>query len=88
VKEYEYIQIQTYLYLTGLNEAKLVEQYNTDTYTLPITKDSKYYENIILPELNSFIHRLHELLLDPLAQREYLLSKSKSNSMEDQAQQA
>ena len=54
VPEYEYVQVQTYLHMLGLNKAKLIEQYNTETHTEIVISDDKYWNEIILPELKRF----------------------------------
>ena len=76
VKEYEYLQMQTYLLLTGLQHAKLVEQWNNDVNTIEITKNQSYIDHVIFPELLEFIHRLDDILTNPISRTEYLNRKS------------
>ena len=54
VPEYEFVQVQVYLKMLGLNKAKLIEQYNAETHTEIVISDDKYWNDIILPELKRF----------------------------------
>ena len=54
VPVYEYIQVQTYLAMIGLEKAKLIEQYNAETHTEVIVANNEYWNNTILPELKRF----------------------------------
>ena len=54
VPEYEYVQVQTYLAMIGLEKAKLIEQYNAETHTEVIRADNDYWNNTILTELKRF----------------------------------
>ena len=42
--EYEYVQVQVYLKLMGLKEAKLIEQFNSETDTKEIKFDSQFFD--------------------------------------------
>jgi hypothetical protein len=60
--ERENIQVQTYLQLTKLTSAKLVEQYNDEINTICIEKDDNYWDNIVLPALIEFCQNFDELV--------------------------
>jgi len=60
VREYENIQIQVYLRMLGLLDAKLIEQYNNTTGTLLIARDEEIWDNEIWPGLVDFATDLHE----------------------------
>ena len=60
--ERENIQVQTYLQLTKLTSAKLVEQYNDDIYKICIEKDDEYWNNIIFPALIEFCQNFNKLI--------------------------
>lgn len=65
LKEYEHIQVQTYLQLVQLEKAKLVEQYpQSDTLNVfPIEKNQQWWEETILPGLIAFCQRVEEEFL-------------------------
>ena len=75
VKEYEYIQIQIYLFLTGFQHAKLVEQLNDEIHIIDITRNQSYIDHVIFSELLEFTHRLDNILSIPSARTEYLNRK-------------
>lgn len=54
VPEYEFVQVQTYLAMIGLDKAKLIEQYQQETHTEVILADNDYWNYTILPELKRF----------------------------------
>jgi hypothetical protein len=58
VVEYEMIQIQVYLQMLGLIHARLIEQYNNQVLSHPITRDEEMWTNEILPELEKFCEEL------------------------------
>jgi PD-(D/E)XK nuclease superfamily len=58
VVEYEMIQVQVYLQMLGLIHARLVEQYNNQVLSHPITRDEEMWTNEILPELEKFCEEL------------------------------
>jgi len=60
IKAYEMIQVQTYLQMLGLQKARLVEQYNTDTRSNDIERDDKLWNTLVLPGLVEFCNRLHK----------------------------
>jgi hypothetical protein len=60
VVEYEMIQVQVYLQLLGLVNARLVEQYNNQVLSHDITRDEELWANVIVPGLEQFCSELHE----------------------------
>lgn len=54
VVNYEFIQIQTYLQLLGLEHARLVEQYKDEIDTHDIERDDDFWDNDILPKIKEF----------------------------------
>ena len=60
VVEYEYIQVQVYLQMLGLVHARLVEQYNNQVLSHPITRDEEMWTNEIMPGLEAFCKELNE----------------------------
>jgi len=60
VKEYEFVQVQTYLQMVGLDRAKLVEQYpqSNELNVFPIEKDQQLWEGTYLLELLEFCKRV------------------------------
>ena len=62
VRDYEQIQIQCYLQLTGMNKAKLVEEYKkgNEMHTIEIEKNQDMWETVILPKLIEFCEKTLE----------------------------
>jgi hypothetical protein len=58
VVEYEMVQVQVYLQMLGLIHARLVEQYNNQVMSHPITRDEEMWSNEILPQLEKFCEEL------------------------------
>ena len=61
VVEYEMVQIQVYLQLLNLEDARLVEQYNNDVESHDIKRDDAMWRDVILPGVLSFCDELHAL---------------------------
>ena len=80
LRDYENIQIQTYLYLTNLNYAKLVEQYNQQVNIIEVSREEKLYKTEILPKLKDFALKLDSILTDPKATRDFLSSINEKSS--------
>lgn len=59
VPEYEAIQIQVYLHMTGLVHARLVEQYNTKVLSHDVTRDEELWDNTIIPDLVQFCNEIY-----------------------------
>lgn len=71
VRDYENVQIQLYLYILDLNEAKLVECYNSKMRITVIYKNTEFI-NEILASLNIFIDNFKEFLLNESKKTEYI----------------
>lgn len=54
VPEYEYVQIQTYLQMLKLQQARHVEQYNSQVKSTDISRDDEFWNNEVLPALVEF----------------------------------
>lgn len=59
VRLYEMVQVQTYLQMTGMSEARLIEQFNDVRKSYDIEKDQVSWENNIFPKLVEFCKALH-----------------------------
>jgi DNA polymerase III epsilon subunit-like protein len=59
VRVYEMIQVQTYLQMTGLTSARLVEQYNEETSSSSIVRDQEFWDKTVMPKLVSFCQEIH-----------------------------
>lgn len=71
VRDYENVQIQLYLYILDLDEAKLVECYNEKMRITVIYKNIEFI-NEILESLNIFIDIFKEFLLNESKKEEYI----------------
>lgn len=54
VPEYEYVQVQTYLQLLNLEQARHIEQFNNQVKSTDIARDNLYWEQEVLPPLIQF----------------------------------
>ena len=59
VRVYEMVQVQAYLKMTGMNEARLIEQYNDERKSYLIERDDDSWMGTIVPKLNEFCKTLH-----------------------------
>lgn len=59
LREYENVQVQVYLQMLGLVRAKLIEQYNSATNTIEVSRDEELWTNVIWPGLLAFVEDLH-----------------------------
>lgn len=59
VYDYEAIQIQTYLQMLDLEDARLVEQYNNQVNSMPVKRDREMWDQVIVPGLKAFCEELH-----------------------------
>jgi hypothetical protein len=59
VRLYEMVQVQTYLQMTNMVDARLVEQFNDVRKSYCIEKDQVSWDNNILPKLTEFCKTLH-----------------------------
>lgn len=59
LREYENVQVQVYLQMLGLTKAKLIEQYNSATNTIEVSRDEELWDNVIWPGVVAFAKDLH-----------------------------
>jgi DNA polymerase III epsilon subunit-like protein len=59
VRDYENIQVQTYLQMIKLQRARLVEQHNNERLSYNIEIDHKMWNDLIFPKLQNFCKTLH-----------------------------
>lgn len=59
LREYENVQIQVYLQMLGLHKAKLIEQYNSATNTIEVSRDEEMWDNVIWPGVKEFARGLY-----------------------------
>jgi len=56
---YENIQVQTYLQMMNLNEARLIEQFNNERKSYDINRDESLWTEKVIPSLREFCSTLH-----------------------------
>lgn len=71
LREYEKIQVMTYLKMLSLTEGRLVEQYNAEMNSIEVSFDDEYYDSVILPGVVRFAVALDAILTDENARREF-----------------
>jgi hypothetical protein len=59
VVDYEMVQVQVYLQMLGLVQARLVEQYNTQVKSHDLTRDDDMWHDVIMPGLVAFCEELY-----------------------------
>jgi len=59
MRPYEMIQVQTYLQMVGMDTARLIEQYNSETVSHHIIKDQQFWDTVVMPKLVEFCNDLH-----------------------------
>ncbi|QIG59855.1 hypothetical protein [Dishui Lake phycodnavirus 4] len=59
IRDYEAIQIHTYLQMTGLKTARLIEQYNDERKSYLLFRDDDLWKNKIVPPLEQFCKMFH-----------------------------
>ena len=59
VRLYEMVQVQTYLQMTGMSMARLVEQFNQDRKSYMIERDDQVWNDKIFPGLVEYCKALH-----------------------------
>ena len=64
LRKYEAIQVQTYLQLTGLTNAQLVECYDEDIHKMSLTRNDSLWFDEILPKLENFCKTLHNKIYE------------------------
>lgn len=75
VRDYEMTQIQIYMYLTGYDNAKLVECFNNKIRITEIQRDQDYI-NDIFDYLSIFIANFEKFLVDDKSKMEYITLSS------------
>lgn len=59
LRDYENVQVQVYLQMLGLTKAKLIEQYNSATNTIEVSRDEEMWDNVIWPGVKEFAQCLY-----------------------------
>ena len=62
VRDYEFVQVQTYLHMLNLQEARLIEQFNTERKSYDIKWDQEYWKSDVVPKMENFCKTFHHLL--------------------------
>ena len=62
VRDYEMIQVQTYLQMLGLEKARLVEQYNNERMSYSIDVNRDQWNKQVAPKLMDFCRTLHHYM--------------------------
>lgn len=84
---YEMVQVQTYLYLLGIDKGLLVECMRTserggstqqDVNAMPVDRDETSWKTDIFPKLQGFVDFIANLIHDPALQDKFLRSKRRS----------
>ena len=85
VREYEWLQVQTYLEVYNLESAELVEFLNIGDGEMKINKierDRKYWEEIVLSDLGNYFRTFVKIINDRKKMKKYLeLSDTEQNEM-------
>ncbi len=71
IRDYELTQIQMYLWVTGLNKAKLVEKYENKIRITDIYRDDKFIDEV-LECLDTFTNEFEKFLEDSQLQTKYM----------------
>lgn len=72
LRDYEKTQIQMYMWITGLDESKLVEQYQGKIKVTEIKYDNEYME-IIIKKLNTYLDNFYIFINDENKMNQYVL---------------
>lgn len=59
LREYENVQVQVYMQMLGLHKAKLIEQYNSTTSTIEVSRDEELWDNVIWPGVVAFARDIY-----------------------------
>ena len=59
LRDYENVQVQVYLQMLGLTKAKLIEQYNSATNTIEVSRDEEMWASVIWPGVEKFASDLY-----------------------------
>ena len=62
VRDYEFVQVQTYLHMMNLQEARLIEQFNKERKSYDINFDQDYWNSEVIPKMENFCKTFHHLL--------------------------
>ena len=62
VRDYEFVQVQTYLHMMNLQEARLIEQFNNERKSYDIARDQEYWQSEVIPKMENFCKTFHHLL--------------------------
>ena len=62
VRDYEFVQVQTYLHMMNLQEARLIEQFNNERKSYDISRDQEYWKSDVIPKMENFCKTFHHLL--------------------------
>ena len=62
VRDYEFVQVQTYLQMMNIQEARLIEQFNNERKSYDIKWDQDYWESEVVPKMENFCKTFHHLL--------------------------
>lgn len=59
VRDYEHVQVQAYLQMTGIKFGRLIEHFNDVRKNYIIERDDELWENTVVPKLESFCKHFH-----------------------------
>lgn len=62
VRDYEFVQVQAYLHMMNLQEARLIEQFNNERKSYDIARDQEYWKFEVVPKMENFCKTFHHLL--------------------------
>ena len=62
VRDYEFVQVQSYLHMMDLEKARLIEQFNNERKSYDIPRDCAYWETFVVPKLQNFCKTFHHTL--------------------------
>jgi len=62
VRDYEFVQVQTYLHMMNLQDARLIEQFNNERKSYDIARDQEYWNSEVVPKMENFCKTFHHLL--------------------------
>ena len=63
VRDYENVQVQAYLQMTGIKYGRLVEQFGNTRKQYLIEKNDEYWENDVIPKLENFCKNFHSSIV-------------------------
>jgi len=62
VRDYEFVQVQNYLRMMNLQEARLIEQFNNERKSYDIRWDQEYWKSEVIPKMENFCKTFHHML--------------------------